>query len=159
MPGIPDVYQGTELWDFSLVDPDNRRPVDFTARRELLARLDAGWQPPVDASGAAKLLLTSAALRLRGRRPELFTGYRPVTAAGPAADHAVAFDRGGAVTVATRLPVGLRRRGGWGDTRLPLPPGEFTDVLTGRRFAGGAVALADLLDPYPVALLAARSAP
>jgi (1->4)-alpha-D-glucan 1-alpha-D-glucosylmutase len=113
----------------------------------------------VDATGAAKLLVTSRALRLRGRRPELFTGYRPVTAQGPAAGHVVAFDRagdggGGAVTVATRLPYALRERGGWGDTRLPLPPGRFTDVLTGRRFAGGPVALAELLDPYPVALLA-----
>jgi (1->4)-alpha-D-glucan 1-alpha-D-glucosylmutase len=168
MPGVPDVYQGTELWDFSLVDPDNRRPVDFAARRELLARLDGGWQPGVDRTGAAKLLVTSRALRLRLQRPELFTGYRPMTAEGPAADHVVAFDRGsdggasdggGAITVATRLPVGLRRRGGWGDTRLPLPPGQFTDVLTGRHFAGGTVSLADLLDRYPVALLVARSAP
>ncbi|MCW2640258.1 MAG: malto-oligosyltrehalose synthase [Dactylosporangium sp.] len=158
MPGVPDVYQGTELWDYSLVDPDNRRPVDFAARQDLLARLDGGWQPDVDATGAAKLLVTSRALRLRRRRPELFAGYRPVTAEGPAAEHVVAFDRGfdphGAITVATRLPHALRERGGWGDTRLPLPPGQFTDVLTGRRFAGDAVPLADLLDPYPVALLA-----
>ncbi|GII22913.1 malto-oligosyltrehalose synthase [Planosporangium mesophilum] len=153
MPGAPDVYQGTELWDYSLVDPDNRRPVDFPARRELLARLDAGWRPPVDASGAAKLLVTSRALRLRRDRPELFTGYEPLAAEGPAADHVVAFDRGGAISVATRLPVGLRRGGGWGDTRLPLPS-PLTDVLTGRRFTAGAVPLADLLDTYPVALLA-----
>jgi (1->4)-alpha-D-glucan 1-alpha-D-glucosylmutase len=157
MPGVPDVYQGTELWDFSLVDPDNRRPVDFAVRRDLLARLDDGWRPDVDATGAAKLLVTSRALRLRRRRPELFTGYRPMTAEGPAAEHVVAFDRasdgdGGAVTVATRLPVALRQRGGWGDTRLLLP-GDRTDVLTGRHFADGAVPLADLLDPYPVALL------
>ncbi|GAA1795258.1 malto-oligosyltrehalose synthase [Planosporangium flavigriseum] len=153
MPGVPDVYQGTELWDFSLVDPDNRRPVDFAARRDLLTRLDGGWQPDVDASGAAKLLVTSRALRLRRDHPELFTGYRPVVAEGPAASHVVAFDRGGAITVATRLPHALHRRGGWGETRLPLP-GELTDVLTGRRFPGGAVPLAALLDRYPVALLA-----
>ncbi|NJC71712.1 malto-oligosyltrehalose synthase [Planosporangium thailandense] len=160
MPGVPDVYQGTELWDFSLVDPDNRRPVDFAARRDLLARLDDGWQPDVDATGAAKLLVTSRALRLRRQHPELFTGYRQLDAEGPAASHLVAFDRasdgrGGALTVATRLPVGLRRRGGWGDTRLSLPD-DLVDVLTGRQFAGGAVALVDLLDPYPVALLAPR---
>src|SRR5204862_2776151 len=83
MPGVPDVYQGTELWDNSLVDPDNRRPVDFALRRDLLARLDAGWLPPVDASGAAKLLVTTRALRLRRARPGLFTRYRPVYAEGP----------------------------------------------------------------------------
>jgi (1->4)-alpha-D-glucan 1-alpha-D-glucosylmutase len=152
MPGVPDVYQGTELWDHSLVDPDNRRPVDFSARREMLARLDAGWYPPVDASGAAKLLVTSRALRQRLERP--FTGYARLGADGPAREHVVGFDRGGVVTVVTRLPVGLRRRGGWGGTALTLPVGDWTDVLTGRRFAGPAVRLADLLAVYPVALLA-----
>ena len=85
MPGVPDVYQGTELWDNSLVDPDNRRPVDFAARRELLARLDGGWRPPVDADrrreAAGRL---AARCGCAGDRPELFTGYRPVLADGPA---------------------------------------------------------------------------
>ena len=76
-PGVPDVYQGTELWDLSLVDPDNRRPVDFAAAPELLARLDDGWLPEVDDTGAAKLLVRTT-LRLRRERPELFTGYRPL---------------------------------------------------------------------------------
>jgi (1->4)-alpha-D-glucan 1-alpha-D-glucosylmutase len=152
MPGVPDVYQGTEVWDYSLVDPDNRRPVDFTLRQDLLARLDAGWRPPVDSSGAAKLLVTSRALRLR--REGQFTRYARLGASGPAAEHVVGFDRGGAVTVVTRLPVGLRRRGGWGDTELALPAGHWTDVLTDRRFAGPVVRLADLLTAYPVALLA-----
>ncbi|MFD0787445.1 malto-oligosyltrehalose synthase, partial [Micromonospora azadirachtae] len=62
MPGVPDTYQGTELWDNSLVDPDNRRPVDFAVREQLLARLGAGWQPPVDSRGAAKLLVVSRTL-------------------------------------------------------------------------------------------------
>jgi (1->4)-alpha-D-glucan 1-alpha-D-glucosylmutase len=154
MPGVPDVYQGTELWDFSLVDPDNRRPVDFAARARLLARIDAGWRPPMDAAGAAKLLVTSRALRLRRDHPQLFDRYVPRTGEGPAADHVFAFDRGGAITVVTRLPVGLHRRGGWVDTVLRLPPGEWVDVLTGRRVDGTAIALADLLVSYPVALLA-----
>ncbi|SHN48017.1 malto-oligosyltrehalose synthase [Cryptosporangium aurantiacum] len=161
MPGIPDTYQGTELWDNSLVDPDNRRPVDFDARRKLLARLDDGWLPPVDAEGAAKLLVTSRALRLRRDRPELFSGYTPVSASGSAAAHAVAFDRGGAITVATRLPVALERRGGWGDTVLELPDGEWTDALTGAVYSAGAdgpVGVVDILSRYPVALLT-RSAP
>jgi (1->4)-alpha-D-glucan 1-alpha-D-glucosylmutase len=149
MPGIPDVYQGTELWEDSLVDPDNRRPVDFTARTTVLARL--GAPPPIDETGAAKLWLVSRALRLRRDRPDLFTGYAPIRALGPASDHVVAFDRGGAVTVAARLPVRLARDGGWRDTTLALAAAH-TDVLTGRSWSG-AVRVADLLDVLPVALL------
>jgi len=152
-PGVPDVYQGTELWDFSLVDPDNRRAVDFAVRRALLARLDRGWMPDVDASGAAKLLLTSRALRLRRDRPELFTRYRDLPVVGPASGHAIAFDRGGAVAVATRLPAGLARSGGWRDTAVLLPPGTWRDVLTGRTVPGGRAAVAGVLSGYPVALL------
>src|SRR6185437_9640831 len=100
MPGVPDVYQGTELWDHSLVDPDNRRPVDFVLRRSLLARIDDGWLPPIDDSGAAKLLVTARTLRLRRQRPELFASYRAVYAEGRVGAHLLAFDRGGAVTLA-----------------------------------------------------------
>ena len=157
-PGVPDVYQGSELWETSLVDPDNRRPVDFAARQALLAEIDAGFPlgdlPPVDKSGAAKLLVTSRALRLRRDRPGLFTRYTPMTVVGEASAHAVAYDRGGAVAVATRLPVGLDRRGGWGDTALLRHAGASIDVLTGRRFEGTVVPLAELLSRYPVALLA-----
>jgi (1->4)-alpha-D-glucan 1-alpha-D-glucosylmutase len=155
-PGVPDVYQGTELFDYSLVDPDNRRPVDWEARRELLARLDDGWLPDVDASGAAKLLVTASALRLRRYRPEVFTGYRAVPAQGTAAGHAVAFARSASlVAVATRLPVGLAARGGWGDTMLPLPEGtsDWHDVITDTPVDGSAPRLADVLARYPVALL------
>ena len=121
MPGVPDVYQGTEFWDRSLTDPDNRRPFDFGARRRALAALDAGERPASFLDEAAKLLVTSRALRLRRDRPELFTGYTPVTATGTAAAHLLAFDRGtpsapGALTLATRLPRGLEQRGGWQDT-------------------------------------------
>ena len=118
MPGVPDVYQGSELWEQSLVDPDNRRPVDFESRAALLGELDAGARPRltggVDDPGAAKLLVTRAALRLRRDRPELFSGYTPLTASGEAAGHVLAFDRGGAVTVVARLPArprGSRRLG------------------------------------------------
>ncbi|GAA4368774.1 malto-oligosyltrehalose synthase [Nocardioides caricicola] len=143
MPGVPDVYQGSELWETSLVDPDNRRPVDFDHRAAVLAG-EAG-DDAVD-----KLHVTSSALRLRRDRPELFTTYAPVPARGPAAGHVLAFDRGGAITVATRMPVGLAAAGGWGDTALDLPPGRWHDVLTGASTTGR---LADLLATHPVALL------
>ncbi|MDL5487531.1 malto-oligosyltrehalose synthase [Microbacterium wangruii] len=152
-PGVPDVYQGSELWETSLVDPDNRRPVDFPARGRLLARIDEGWMPRVDSSGAAKLLVVSRALRLRRDRRELFTHYRPVTAVGAASDHLVAFDRGGAITLATRLPVALAARGGWGDTAVMLPAGPWRDEFTGRIIEGGAASVGDVLATYPVALL------
>jgi len=159
MPGVPDLYQGSELWDLSLVDPDNRRPVDFAHRRELLARIDAGWRPPVDDSGAAKLLVVTRALRLRRDRPELFEGYRALAADGPAARHALAFQRGSGrlVTVATRLPMTLDRSRGWRDTTLKLPGIAggigWVDALSGQSFPAGAVPLATLLNRYPVALL------
>jgi (1->4)-alpha-D-glucan 1-alpha-D-glucosylmutase len=152
-PGVPDVYQGTELWDFSLVDPDNRRPVDYGLRRELLDRFAEGLVPELDASGAAKMFMAQRVLRLRRDRPELFHGYTPLTAEGSAAAHAIAYARSAdLIAVATRLPVGLAAAGGWGDTTLPLPEGEWTDVLTGATHAG-ALALDEALDRFPVALL------
>jgi len=152
-PGVPDVYQGSELWETSLVDPDNRRAVDFDERRLYLAAIDAGVHPPIDETGAAKLLVTSRALRLRRDRPELFTRYAGIEAYGSAAKHVVAFDRGEALTVATRLPVGLARGGGWGDTSVIIARRPVTDVFTGRTFGGGTVLLSEVLERYPVALL------
>ncbi|MCP2032712.1 (1-_4)-alpha-D-glucan 1-alpha-D-glucosylmutase [Okibacterium sp. HSC-33S16] len=152
-PGVPDVYQGSELWETSLVDPDNRRSIDFDLRREFLARVDRGWLPPVDETGAAKLLVTARALRLRRDRPEWFSRYLAIPAYGSAAAHAVAFDRGDAITIATRLPVGLRKRGGWGDTTVVVAGRPLVDAFTGERYAGGTLRLADLLHQYPVALL------
>jgi (1->4)-alpha-D-glucan 1-alpha-D-glucosylmutase len=142
-PGIPDVYQGTELWDDSLVDPDNRRPVDFAARRTALASLEH-----------PKLRVTSAALRLRRRRPEAFLagGHSPAFATGPAREHVVAFLRATHVLVAvSRWTVRLDETG-WGDTTLGLPAGRWDDVLTGRSFTGQ-VAAGDLFAELPVALL------
>jgi (1->4)-alpha-D-glucan 1-alpha-D-glucosylmutase len=159
MPGVPDVYQGTELWDFSLVDPDNRRPVDYALRRKLLAALDGGEVPAVDETGAAKLLVVSRTLRARRDSSDWFTSYEPVTVTGSAADHMVAFDRGGpdsdgVIAVATRLPVALAADG-WGDTALQLPNGAWRDLITGERFVSDVAGVAAdvLLSRLPVALL------
>lgn len=146
LPGVPDVYGGSELAEDSLVDPDNRRPFDVELRQQLLA------DPRLPHPRRTKLDLTAAALRLRRDRPELFTGYTPVPAEGEAAAHAVAFDRGGVVTVATRLPVGLVARGGWGDTTLGLPEGTWRDLITDTTVTAPP-RLADLLARGPVALL------
>jgi (1->4)-alpha-D-glucan 1-alpha-D-glucosylmutase len=143
VPGVPDVYQGTELWEDSLVDPDNRRPVDYPARREALAFL----QHP-------KIMVTSSALRLRRRRPGSFLtgGYTPLIARGPASDHIVAFGRGTDVVVAVpRWTVRLAETG-WGDTVLPLPDGDWFDCLTGL-VRSGPVAAADLFENMPGVLL------
>lgn len=142
-PGIPDVYQGTELWEDSLVDPDNRRPVDYAARREAL-----------DANRNPKLRVVSAALATRRARPDTFIdgGYTPMLADGPAADHLLAFTRGHDVlTAVTRHTVRLSETG-WADTSLTLPPGMWTDRLTGGRHAGTVLA-AELFADLPVALL------
>jgi malto-oligosyltrehalose synthase len=154
MPGVPDVYQGCELTGLSLVDPDNRRPVDYQRRRRLLTALEGGPDQAVGLD-AEKLLVTSRALWLRREHPDWFAGdYRPLACEGPAAEHAVAFQRGGhAVTVVTRLPAGLRRRGGWADTVLPLPELHWRDVLTGVRHAGLRPPLAELTWRLPVTLL------
>ncbi|HKU34898.1 MAG TPA: malto-oligosyltrehalose synthase [Paenarthrobacter sp.] len=155
MPGVPDVYQGTEYRDGSLTDPDNRRPVDFEARIAALADLDAGARPEYTEE-EAKLLVVSRALRLRRDRAELFDGYHSVEASGEAADHVVAFHRGGngrgALTVATRLPKRLAGDGGWRDTALELA-GEYRDELTGATYAAGSLKIGTLLEQYPVALL------
>jgi (1->4)-alpha-D-glucan 1-alpha-D-glucosylmutase len=163
MPGVPDVYQGTELVDLSLVDPDNRRPVDFADRTARLARLDAGWSPR-DLSDE-KLLVTSRALRLRRSHPQWFwedgATYAPLTTS---TDHAVALARGDAsgpalVAVVTRFPGRLEESGGWQDHTVSLPSGEWGDVLVHRDVScTGSVRLRELLTDLPVALLLRRPA-
>lgn len=156
MPGVPDVYQGTEFWDRSLVDPDNRREVDYVRRRAVAESLagGTGQAPDLDEEAAAKLLVTMRALQLKRGRPELFHRYIPVAVEGPASGHLFAFDRGGAIAAVTRLPLGLERAGGWRDTAVVLDAGIYRDVLTGRVLeSSGRLAAAELFDIYPVALL------
>ncbi|ULE32671.1 malto-oligosyltrehalose synthase [Mycobacterium sp. IDR2000157661] len=143
VPGVPDVYQGTELWEDSLVDPDNRRPVDYATRREALTAL----RHP-------KMRVVNAALRMRRDLPSSFTdgGYRPVLADGSGAEHVVAFLRGDDVlTAATRHAVRLSETG-WGDTSLELPAGVWQDRISGVRHSGQVLA-AELFTELPVALL------
>jgi (1->4)-alpha-D-glucan 1-alpha-D-glucosylmutase len=154
-PGVPDVYQGSELWETSLVDPDNRRPVDFAERQLLLAAIDAGAHPAIDESGAAKLLVTTRALCLRRSRPGLFTRYEPVLGLGERREHVIGFDRGDSITLGTRLPLGLAAAGGWGDTSVLVPGRTFRDVISDREFEGGELRLSDVFARYPVALLEA----
>jgi (1->4)-alpha-D-glucan 1-alpha-D-glucosylmutase len=154
-PGVPDTYQGTELWDLSLVDPDNRRPVDFDERRRELSRLS-----PSDGDEGEtvhpKLLVTHRALQLRKRRPDLLgpgASYERLEATGAAADHVVAYLRGGGCAVVVpRLVLGLAARR-WRDTTIELPAGEWRDELTGAELTGGLVAVGEVLTAFPVALL------
>jgi (1->4)-alpha-D-glucan 1-alpha-D-glucosylmutase len=155
MPGVPDLYQGSELFNGSLVDPDNRRPVDFAQGVAALAALDDSCAGPAAYdTPLAKLWVTRQALQARRDVPHLFTGYRPLLAEGPTGEHLIAFDRGGAITLATRLPVGLERRGGWGGSKVSLPQGSYRDALTGTPYQGS-IELEQLFGRYPVALLLA----
>ncbi|MGW4735128.1 malto-oligosyltrehalose synthase [Streptomyces shenzhenensis] len=152
MPGVPDLYQGTEDECRALVDPDNRRPVRFPA-----GETGGSGEPLEPGRSGEKTAVTAAALRLRARRPDVFgdTGtYAPLAAEGPAAAHCLAFARSGeVVTAVTRLSLRLAEAGGWRDTRLALPPGRWADVLAPERTFDGHARVADLFGPGPVALL------
>jgi len=157
-PGVPDVYQGAELWDFSLVDPDNRRPVNFEPRRRLLEEMDyltpeKAWRHR--AEGVPKLWLIRRTLELRARRPELFSGggYEALYARGSRAENLVAFSRGGAaVTIVPRLMLDWDQD--WTDTVIDLPGGLWRNVITGEGVMAGPAPIATLLRRFPVALLA-----
>ncbi|HEX6363395.1 MAG TPA: malto-oligosyltrehalose synthase [Albitalea sp.] len=167
-PGVPDLYQGTEVWNFTLVDPDNRRPVDFERLHAMLQALPA--EPPADlADPRGKLLLTTRLLDLRRREPALFArgAYQPLAAEGPAHEHVVAYARvdgdRACVVVGSRLPLARERSGiDWPGTRLALPGGlarPWRDVVGGTSVAlrvdseGAWLALEEVLGRWPVAVL------
>ncbi|WP_142848068.1 malto-oligosyltrehalose synthase [Telmatospirillum sp. J64-1] len=166
VPGVPDIYQGAELWDLSLVDPDNRRPVDYRKRIDMLERIGTSPLPDLLAhwqDGAAKLGMILRTLDLRRRHPDLFAqgSYHPIEASGAKADHACAFLRqteSAAMLVATtRLPVGLEAQG-WGETTLPLPEGHggsWHNLFTGETVtaSGESLRAEALFGGFPVALL------
>jgi (1->4)-alpha-D-glucan 1-alpha-D-glucosylmutase len=185
-PGVPDVYQGCELWDLSLVDPDNRRPVDFDVRARFLEGIEAelargpaaraelaralSSKDGVD-SGRAKLLLLRVALHLRRAQPALFrTGdYRALEADGPLASHVFAFSRGvpgrALVCAVPRLVLAPLEAGGGGirwEGSLLLPPAlprRWHDAITGAVREGPALPLAELFADFPVALLVSEASP
>jgi (1->4)-alpha-D-glucan 1-alpha-D-glucosylmutase len=170
-PGVPDFYQGCEIWDFSLVDPDNRRPVDYTRRRELLASLEnanpgelmADWR-----SGRVKLFVTQRLLALRRERPQLFQNgsHEPLAVSGQHAARVVAFRREDAeqavMVVVPRLtaPLGFPPIGEvWSDTALAASPGKWRDAFTGTRFELNSSALvSEILAHFPIAYLIRESA-
>ncbi|MBS7696521.1 MULTISPECIES: malto-oligosyltrehalose synthase [unclassified Chelatococcus] len=170
LPGVPDTYQGTEFWDFSLVDPDNRRPVDFAARQAALMTLStasdraAHWK-----DGRVKQAIVALALRARAAQPQLFARgtLEPLRATGPCSTQIFAFSRQGdhdsAITIVTRAAfpllsssphIPVERLAG---TRLSFPPalrGRYHEVLSGRHVEISAqVDLSDVLIELPIALL------
>ena len=164
-PGIPDIYQGSEASDFSLVDPDNRRPRDFSTLAQSLAN---GEPAGIDVAGLAKQALIARLLRLRREQPALFSAgnYTPLETSGPAARHLIAFARehqGRHLVVAVpRLPLRLiaearaAGRSPWQGTEIALPEGleRLVDVLDGTEsIAAGALPAAELFHRYPVAIL------
>ena len=157
-PGIPDIYQGNELWDLSLVDPDNRRPVDYDVRRRLLGELQNLSPEEILArsdEGLPKLWVTRQSLALRARRPECFGpegGYFPLIPGGTRGEHLIAFARGeNCVAVAPRFP--LRLQGRWEDTTLDLPRGHWRNEFTGESVGEGRNLAVELFRRFPVALL------
>ncbi|HEY7306556.1 MAG TPA: malto-oligosyltrehalose synthase [Bryobacteraceae bacterium] len=157
-PGVPDLYQGTELWSLDLVDPDNRRPVDYDIRRALLAELPGltvrrVWERIEE--GLPKLWTIYHALRTRRRYPAAFGdrgAYTPLHATGEKAAHLVAYLRGKSVAVlAPRLV--WRLGGNWSDTQIEIPSGTWRNVLSNRKASGGRLELGRLLAEFPVALL------
>jgi (1->4)-alpha-D-glucan 1-alpha-D-glucosylmutase len=172
VPGVPDIYQGGELWDFSLVDPDNRQPVDWGSRAALLAQLDKArpadlapyWQ-----DGREKLFTAARLLALRRAHPDLFAGgdYQPLDVVGERSRHVCAFARRNgeaALVVAVPRLVHQLLRGGetadWGDAAVALPSGGgWQDIFTLRRLDDGErVAAAELFADFPVAVLIGAAA-
>ena len=157
-PGVPDLYQGSELWDLSLVDPDNRRPVDYDLRRSLLNELQSLPLRRIlerGDEGLPKMWTISKALHLRKEIPAAFgaeSSYEPIEATGRRREHIIAYLRGGRVaTVVPRLSLTLN--GAWQDTSIPLTEGTWTNRLTGEELSGGTVRVDRLLQQFPITLL------
>jgi (1->4)-alpha-D-glucan 1-alpha-D-glucosylmutase len=157
-PGVPDLYQGTELWDLSLVDPDNRRPVNYELRRKLLVelpRLSAHEVLRRSDEGLPKLWTVHHALRLRHERPEAFGEngtYTTLHANGARTDNVVGYMRGEGVAVLVPRLV-LKLNGDWGETSIRLPERRWHNRLTGHCIPGGNIPIKEIFREFPVALL------
>jgi (1->4)-alpha-D-glucan 1-alpha-D-glucosylmutase len=158
-PGVPDLYQGGELWDLRLVDPDNRGPVDYDTRRAMLRELQTGMSAEdimmkIDC-GMPKLWLLFKAMSLRRDHPEWFgenSAYSPLAVEGSKQTHMIAFCRGERVAVvAPRW--NLRLGSGFGSTTIELPDGRWSNILTGDEVIGGKIRAQGLLQRFPVGLL------
>jgi (1->4)-alpha-D-glucan 1-alpha-D-glucosylmutase len=154
-PGVPDIYQGNELPDFSLVDPDNRRPVDYSLRQRLLAEAkELGGKEVWERRDEAlpKIWLIQKTLNLRAKWPAFFDGnFEPLSAQGAKANHVVAFIRGGGIiTLVPRFVLELK--GEWGDTIIEIPAGCWVNEFTGETFAGKMTA-GEIFKIFPVAVL------
>jgi (1->4)-alpha-D-glucan 1-alpha-D-glucosylmutase len=156
-PGVPDFYQGTELWDLSLVDPDNRRAVDYDLRRRLLRECEemspqaslAHWD-----SGLPKLWMMSRVLKFRAERPQVFapdSKYLPMVASGARLSHVFACRRGDDLIAAVPR-FGMSVAGDWQDTMLQLPTGEWRNLFDDAAVETS-VTPAQLFADFPVALL------
>jgi (1->4)-alpha-D-glucan 1-alpha-D-glucosylmutase len=158
-PGVPDTYQGGELWDHRLVDPDNRTPVDYELRHSMIRELIAGLAPEeimrrID-SGMPKLWVAHRALKLRRDHSEWFgacADYEPIAVEGGKSDYALAYSRAGKVI--TVIPRWTMKRGdSWAGTTIEIPPGRWSNHLTGDSHDGGRLRIQSLLQRFPVALL------
>lgn len=154
-PGVPDIYQGNEFLDLSLVDPDNRRPVDFEMREKSLDQVkqlnaQAVWAG--ENKNLSKLWLIHKTLAVRSRNEKHFAGdYQPLVAHGENADHLIAFVRGnGAITLVPRFNMELK--GDWKDLAMELPQGDWRNEFTGETVSGK-IGIAALFSKFPVALL------
>jgi (1->4)-alpha-D-glucan 1-alpha-D-glucosylmutase len=157
-PGVPDIFQGNVIWDYSLVDPDNRRAVDFDSRELAVAAMrqmnvEQAWRRRSE--GYPKLWVIQRTLQFRRRKPELFgasSTYQVLRLHGAKARNAVAFQRGeGVVVIAPRLVVHLA--GDWAGTEVALPEGEWRNQFTGETVPGGVRLLVELTKLFPVVLL------
>jgi (1->4)-alpha-D-glucan 1-alpha-D-glucosylmutase len=161
-PGVPDTYQGTELWDLSLVDPDNRRPVNYALRQQLLKDLKSMSGDNISAQilaraeeGLPKMWVVHQALQLRRERPQWFdaeAAYIPLAVEGAKSEYAIAYQRGDSLAVIVpRLTTKLG--GTWRETTVTLPQGVWVNRMTRAEIRGGKILMRNLLKDFPVALL------